>query len=830
VKQLYCTTAEGNPNGTDKPVPHVRVRAASGGLAPERVRAALRHAGYASPVRGPAAASAPPARLALLQTREAGRFLCHSTCLGIDPATGQNGHFFSHLLLDVPATLDAQHAIQSWGSPLWQRTDHGGGAELPEALYLPVSSTLGDAELAEFLTPPAHRELLQFVLATLLTTPPEACIFLAAPVETVARCLYGVTRALPPSLLESFTFSTYERDPLGCPARVVGTCWDDAPDLDLPAACYAGPGVGFNTYTGRKSELPAEVPFVEFAVTALARKQTQALDEFHATWQRLGVKDAGLFELVYRLARGTGALTKEESQQVLQHPTLCAWVAVRPDALGQFLEWALDDQAYATATFSRAVAALRQKPEVLARLAQTVQERGLAALRAGDLTRTRNALEALMPMVAPARSATVWGELLTTLTDPDALTWELRGYLLPQFARLRPQGTEPDLRRWLSVPAERLGALLALDLPEACRREAGLACLARDGEPTPVLARTLAAHPALVLAALQQLPGQPDGEARALALFRAVLAEAPRHAWGEDVVRAGRSLPGTLLDRCVEAALDAGNTRACDLVAAGHGPALRELLANRPSLDRLADQLLSRPQDNLQTDRGRGEFLQALAGAEGLRPEVRARLDACLGFLAFLRQPTLERAALEQVAAALRVEPPLFAEAVRGQVVGVVAVELGRRRGETVQADLETVLLALGASWPGGTSALYRALLHDRQGRRGFWKQADLLHAFLAVALGAAQSAELAGQLDNLDAEAYGLAHQVARVGGRRVLAAIEQRTAAWPRATRSQWGFLSRAVRPRGLGDRVRDALLVAGGIAAGAAGVLALQWFGVW
>src|SRR5205823_1267388 len=162
----------------------------------------------------------------------------------------------SHLLLDVPATLDAQHAIQSWGSPLWQRADYGGGAELPEALYLPVSPTLGDAELAEFLSPPAHRELLQFVLAALLTTPPETRIFLAAPVETVARCLYGVTRALPPSLLENFTFSTYERDPLACPARVVGTCWDDAPDLDLPAACYAGPGVGFNTYTGRKSELP----------------------------------------------------------------------------------------------------------------------------------------------------------------------------------------------------------------------------------------------------------------------------------------------------------------------------------------------------------------------------------------------------------------------------------------------------------------------------------------------------------------------------------------------------------------------------------------------
>src|SRR5262249_56777887 len=84
----------------------------------------------------------------------------------------------------------------------------------------------------------------------------------------------------------------------------------------------------------------------------------------------------------------------------------------------------------------------------------------------------------------------------------------------------------------------------------------------------------------------------------------------------------------------------------------------------------------------------------------------------------------------------------------------------------------------------------------------------------------------LAGQLETLDAEAYGLAQEAALLGGSRVLAAVEQRTASWPRAARSQWGFLSRAVRPRGFGARVRDVLLVTAGAAAGAAGVLGLQW----
>src|SRR5262249_23150467 len=157
--------------------------------------------------------------------------LCHSTCLGIDPATGKNGHFFTHLLLDVPNTLDAQQAIQSWGSHLWQRTDPGGSAELPEALYLPVSSALGDAELHRFLTQPANRDLLEFLLAALLTQR-GGRIFVAAPVETVALCIYGLTRVLPPALLEDFTFSTYEREPFACPARLVGTCWDETPDHD----------------------------------------------------------------------------------------------------------------------------------------------------------------------------------------------------------------------------------------------------------------------------------------------------------------------------------------------------------------------------------------------------------------------------------------------------------------------------------------------------------------------------------------------------------------------------------------------------------------------
>ena len=827
MKQLYCTPRDpSNPTGAAEA--GVRIRAASSGVPAEQAGAALRHAGYASPARAPESAAEPPARLAFLQTAEAGRFLCHSTCLGIDPATGRNGKFLSHVLLDVPPTLDAQHAIQTWGSPLWQRAD-AGGVELPEALYLPMSPTLDDDGLARFLEDPARRGLLQFVLTALLTTPAGTRIFVAAAAEDVARCVYGVTRALPSSLLDGLTFSTYERDPLPCPARVVGTCWDASLNLDLPETCYAGAGVAYNAYSERRSELPAEPPFVAFAVAALAARRPAALDELHATCEHLGVKEPGLFGLVYRMARGGGTLSKEESQQILHHPTLCSWVAARPEALGQLLEWALEDQRYATATFSRAVAALRQKPEALARLAAAVQERGLAALRAGDLVRTRNALEALMPMVAPARAAAVWEELVGHVPDPDVLPWDMRCYLLPRLARLRPQAADCGLRRWLDVPAERLAAVLALDLPETCRLAACLACLRREGEPSAELARAMAAHPALVFEALQRLPQGPDREARAAALFRAVLVEAPRHAWAQDLVRHGRALGGALLDHCLYAALESGHATAAELVAANHGPALLELLQGRPTLDRVATQLLSRPSDNLRTEGGRGEFLQALARTEGLSAEVRGRLEACLGVRGFLEQPSLARPILDQVAAALRLEPPLFATEVWDRVVTALAVELARGNGGSVQADLEAVLLTLGTAWPGGTCTLYLALLHVLQGQREFWRQADLLHALLAQALGATQTAALAELLDGLDGEAYALAQQAARRGGRKILTALDRRTAPWPATARSRWGFLVRAVRPRGVRQRLREMALFAAGLVVGGVGVFGLHWFGV-
>ncbi len=815
MKQLYFTSWEAAGGR------QARLRAASVGLPGERLQAAARYAGYDAPPQGSAA---PPVRLAWLQTPDAGRLLCHST--------GGAGPFFSHLLVDVPTTLDAHQAILTWGSRLWQRHDHGGNAELPDALYLPVSSELGDESLTRFLEHPARRDLFQYLLAALLSTKPECRLFVVAPAEDVALCVYGITRALPPSLLENFTFSTYERDPLACPARLVGTCWGPANGHELPESCYVGYCFAYNAFSGRRSELCTDLPFAAFAVEALAGGRRPALDEFHATWQRLGVKEAAWLDLVFRMARGTGTLTREESEHVLNHPTLGAWVAARPDALGQFLEWALEDHGYATGTFTRAVAALRQKPEVLNKLGQTVQERGLTALREGDLVRAANALEAILPMAAPARAAAVWNDLLTTLTDPEQLAWETRCYLLPRLVRLRPQepgqASDRAFAPWLRVPPERLGELLALHLPQAYQLDAVMEALGRDGEPGPALAAVLAAHPPLVLGAMDALGARPEGEEKAVALFRAVLEAAPRHDWVADLVRHGRSLPGGLFDRGLGVAQQAGRAHALALVRE-HGPLLVELLAGKPSLAEAARQLLAQPNHEVLADRAAEEFLRKVGDGTGLDAEIKVRLDAFLTITEFLRRPTLERESLSRAAAALALQPPLFPNATTARVLDGVSGQLQGRAGfRDVQADLETVLLTFGPQSAGGPTGLFRDLLHRQQQNKAFWKQPELQHAFLAVALGAPQAAEVGGKLENLDAEAFALAQRIGQGGGEKVLSAIDRLTESWPRGPHSQWVFLAKAVQPRGTAARARDGALFAGGVAAGVIGMLLLRWLG--
>lgn len=828
MKQLYATGSlvATSPAGSilDTPMPGrtlqlPSVRARSAGIAPDQLSAALPASLYCA-----AGAEHQPIRLALLRTA-AGRVLTH--------AVPHGGTYFAHTLLNVPETADAHLVIQTWGSPQWQRSEPESAGDLPELPYLPVGDALDDAGLKAWLMAPEKRELLEFTMAAILGTTGR--VFLAASADDVATVVYALTRALPSGLLDDFTFSTYEADPLASTARLVGH--GPRADGDLPADCYRAAGVAFHAGTGKRSDLPAEVPFAPFAVNALATGEFAALDDVKATWQRLGLSDTRSFDLVYRVARGGGPMTKAEAATALQHPPLAAWLATRGEAMEQCLEWALGDREFATASFSRAAQTLRQKADVAAKLATYVREQGLKALKDGDHTRTGNALEVVLPMVAPTKANAVWGELLAQITDPDQLPWDMRWYLLPRFVRFKQQqgvggGVDPQFTRWLNVPTDRLGDLLALELPKPYQLEACRVVLARDGgstgggtaEPTAELAHTLARYPAFVLALLQPAYSTPD---KAVALYETLLAVKPDIPWFETVLGAAADYPPALLGRFFEATLATGTLDADRLVRV-RGSKLLELFAGQIGLDRLGSKFLAPPPVDVLSNRSVLAFLTALRADPVLTDGLKGRIDAVLAVRQYLDAPVFTEEAIRPVAAALTMAPPALPPAAQGDVFAAVGAELRKRsHAESLQTDLETAVHYFGAALAKDATDLFENLLRDLRSRDfQFGSKVNPVHAFLSVALGATVTSELSGQLDGLDGHAFAVASDAAKLGGHTLLDALDERAKVWPKEAQAKWGFLLAAVRPRSRVGRDVACGLIGMGLATAA--WFALKMFG--
>jgi hypothetical protein len=227
--------------------------------------------------------------------------------------------------------------------------------------------------------------------------------------------------------------------------------------------------------------------------------------------------------------------------------------------------------------------------------------------------------------------------------------------------------------------------------------------------------------------------------------------------------------------------------------------------------------LLAYPPADLLRDQGLLDSLTKLQDEPRVSAGLKARIAAVLSVRSYLAVPALTAESMSVVAAALAVSPPAVPASARDELFAAVATELHRRaKSDTLQADLEGVLVHFGSVLAQDPSKLYGSLLRDLRARTDFGKQRGLVHAFLAVALGATESPELAGKLDGLEGHAFAIASAAAERGGNRVLNDIDRRSEGWPKAVRTQWGFLLAAVRPRGFRGMVRDAgLVVAGAVA---------------
>ena len=301
MKQVLYTSCEaGKSLGGDE---GFQVRAASAGIGPERIRAAVPYMAYGLPVQLHPLQLAPassPVRLAFLNTPALGPILCHSVSAGLDPSAHRPGNFFSHLLIDAPPTLIAEAAIKTWGSDSWRQADGPFDVTLPDIEEINAAEALTDEALQQFLSSECGQKVFRFVLAAMLTTEADWRIFLAAPSQDVALCVYGLTRVLPEGCQGMLTFSTYESQPLNCPARVVGTWAGDSAETDMPSSCYFGRAVGYNSCTGRASQVAFEGDFIDLAVTAATTGDRNRLDDLRAVCDHCGIDHPALLNLVCR--------------------------------------------------------------------------------------------------------------------------------------------------------------------------------------------------------------------------------------------------------------------------------------------------------------------------------------------------------------------------------------------------------------------------------------------------------------------------------------------------------------------------------------------------
>ncbi|MCG8584876.1 MAG: hypothetical protein MI757_09215 [Pirellulales bacterium] len=350
MQQLFYTSCRAGQSVSGSSGFQVRAKGPS--ITGDKLRAAIAYAGYALPVTmqpDDNTWQTAPVRLAMLDTQDVGRIVCRSVYVGKDPETGRYGNFFTHMLLDVPEDMSAGRVMQSWESLAWQGSDDGGPTELPDLQRLPKNGTLDHSALSTLLQDEMQTELMRFLLSAYLSGQANQRIFLVAPATEIAICIYGLLMLLDPEEQRALTFSTYESEPLSCTARIVGTWFGESSGVELSSSCFHGSNVGFNPYTGKKSELQHAPEFVNFAIQELRKGQTHQIDKYRALCSKYGASDSATLDVVYRVqsTRAVTRLTKQDASQICRSPKLATQIASKYQAyLNQCVTWAEDDEDF----------------------------------------------------------------------------------------------------------------------------------------------------------------------------------------------------------------------------------------------------------------------------------------------------------------------------------------------------------------------------------------------------------------------------------------------------------------------------------------------------
>jgi hypothetical protein len=328
-----------------------RVRAASKGLVEtesERVRNLVNLVSYH--LRPETDAYLPPkeAPRSLVFTRAGSQreaVLISKAYVGLD-GMRRPGAYFSHLLVELPPVpsprpegqieFSAREAIELWRSSFWKNSERdlpAGRRDLPQVSREDLTSSIGPLSVNDVVQ---VANFFRYVLTAFLTLPTlgeQKRLYIAAPPDTVATLIWGLTHALPRTLniMRNLTFSTFEHDIEDKAAPIiVGTCWlphfvknGHTSPRDLPPVYYQpnNPhGLAINCYLADKATLfpvhPPEITeFVEFAVKCFVQNTLNPLDEVHRKAEKENTTEVAQFLLIYASFQKT--LDKKQVIEIL---------------------------------------------------------------------------------------------------------------------------------------------------------------------------------------------------------------------------------------------------------------------------------------------------------------------------------------------------------------------------------------------------------------------------------------------------------------------------------------------------------------------------------
>lgn len=460
------------------------------------------------------------------------RVLVHRSYAGRDGA-GRPGNFFTHLVAGLPKGFTAGDAIRTWDSMFWQRG--GSGLRLAGDLGLERVATIPPGPPSQVdISQPRVREHVAYVIGAFLELAPEGTLYIAAPPSVVAALIFALTRALPFGMLRHLTFSTYERDVLEAPARIVGSCLqipatvETPPPEDLPEICYSGGNAALNWYTGRRTTLAPGTPaarYAEFIGAELLSLPADMPPEFVAFAQRLDITDAEALLGTHRLFHSSrsGPFTPDLLDELLADARRGraflslqnVRVALVQVALGDRDWWRGKGQPMIQ---QLATASRRPGMEDLGLALSHLSEHAVSEAAEHFCRGARNDARFLIEKISlPAKPTEKVSNLAAFFREvsrrmrflpEDTYDWHTRRDLLRYVAPAETEIPLREVRPWLMVDPCDGRDLLKLGLPnawaEAAAKEIVLS-VARDISPSAAVAELVVSHETLFNGAIERL-------------------------------------------------------------------------------------------------------------------------------------------------------------------------------------------------------------------------------------------------------------------------------------------------------------------------------------